>query len=94
LGQLMTQSHVSMRDDFEITTPEIDALVSLILSAVGTRGGARMTGGGFGGAVVAILPVSESARVRLVIENGYKTPDGTRPLIMIAQPSAGASLSG
>ena len=54
LGQLMTESHTSMRDDFEITTSEIDMLVdeAVQLGALG----ARMTGGGFGGCIVALVP--------------------------------------
>lgn len=53
-GQLMIESHQSMRDDFEITVPEIDDLVA---SAVGFGAlGARMTGGGFGGCIVACVP--------------------------------------
>ncbi|MEH3046309.1 galactokinase [Sphingomonas adhaesiva] len=60
LGRLMAQSHASMRDDFRITVPAIDALVAIAQSAIATladgRGGARMTGGGFGGAIVAVAP--------------------------------------
>ncbi|MGB3456462.1 MAG: galactokinase [Litorimonas sp.] len=54
LGRLMTQSHASMRDDFDITTPGIDALVETAVAAGAL--GARMTGGGFGGCVVALVP--------------------------------------
>ena len=54
MGQLMAESHHSMRYDFEITVPEIDALVEIIKSAIGDRGGVRMTGGGFGGCVVSL----------------------------------------
>lgn len=92
LGQLMGQSHCSMRDDFEITLPAIDALVDLIGDAIGEQGGARMTGGGFGGAVVALLPVDEVARVLQRVEAGYHTPKGRAPLIMVERPSSGASL--
>lgn len=55
LSELMAQSHQSMRDDFEITVPEIDKLVEIIDAVVGDRGGVRMTGGGFGGCVVALV---------------------------------------
>ncbi|WP_337137825.1 galactokinase [Sphingomonas aquatica] len=54
IGALMTASHASMRDDFEITLPEIDRLVATMTAALGGVGGVRMTGGGFGGCVVAI----------------------------------------
>lgn len=54
LGRLFRDSHRSMRDDFEITVPAIDRLVDGMNAALGDHGGARMTGGGFGGCVVAI----------------------------------------
>lgn len=53
MGRLMAESHASMRDDFEITVPPIDRLVEIVKAIVGDRGGVRMTGGGFGGCVVA-----------------------------------------
>lgn len=92
LGQLMTQSHASMREDFEITLPAIDSLVDLLTNSIGPMGGARMTGGGFGGAVVAILPSSEVTRVRQCVEFEYRTPQGMAAAIMIERPCAGASL--
>jgi len=92
LGALMAESHVAMRDDFQITLPAIDALVALLQQAIGSHGGARMTGGGFGGAVVALLPVAEVERVRAAVLAGYRTPAGEPPLIMIETPAAGASL--
>jgi galactokinase len=92
LGSLMAASHAAMRDDFQITLPAIDRLVALLQDAIGADGGARMTGGGFGGAVVALLPKDRVAAVRSAVEAGYRTPSGAAPLIMIEQPSAGASL--
>jgi len=92
LGALMAQSHAAMRDDFQITLPAIDALVALLQDAIGGAGGARMTGGGFGGAVVALLPPSEVERVRGAVLAGYHTPAGQPPLVMIEAPAAGASL--
>lgn len=92
LGLLMAESHAAMRDDFQITLPAIDRLAILLQDAIGSYGGARMTGGGFGGAVVALLPMAEVARVQQAIEDGYRTPDGGPPLIMVEKPAAGASL--
>lgn len=57
MGALMAASHQSMRDDFAITIPEIDAIVQVAGSVLQGRGGARMTGGGFGGSVVVLTPV-------------------------------------
>jgi galactokinase len=91
LGNLMAQSHISMRDDFAITLPPIDALVYLLQQAIGDQGGARMTGGGFGGAVVALMPSAETARVAAAVRAGYRTPAGDEPAIMLETASAGAS---
>lgn len=92
LGELMAESHAAMRDDFAITLPAIDGLVALLQDAIGSQGGARMTGGGFGGAVVGLLPLSEVERIRGAVLAGYRTPDGQPPLVMIEAPAAGASL--
>ncbi|MDH7639338.1 galactokinase [Sphingomonas oryzagri] len=92
LGRLMAESHVSMRDDFGITVEHTDRLSAILAKAIGERGGARQTGGGFGGAVVAVMPVEIVERVREAVLNGYRTPDGGSPLIMIEQASAGAGL--
>ncbi|MES2782225.1 MAG: galactokinase [Pseudomonadota bacterium] len=92
LGILMAESHASMRDDFEITVPAIDDLVALLQNAIGNQGGARMTGGGFGGACVAIMPIALVADVQAAIEKQYKTPDGAAPLIMVERPGPGVAI--
>jgi galactokinase len=92
LGRLMAASHASMRDDFEITVPAIDQLVAILQSAIGEHGGARMTGGGFGGAVVAIMPTAAVGAVRTMMETHYRMPDGAPPIVMIETASPGASL--
>jgi len=92
LGQLMAQSHESMRDDFEITVPKIDELVKIAQSAIGPEGGARMTGGGFGGCVVTIAPKEKIDMVKKAILNTYRTPSGEPPRFIEAAPSAGARL--
>ena len=92
-GRLMGESHASMRDDFEITVPPIDQLVALLQSAIGEEGGARMTGGGFGGACLAVLPAERVADVTAAVEAGYRTPDGGKPLIMVERPGPGVSLT-
>ena len=53
-----------MRDDFEITVPGIDRLVEIMQKAIGNNGGARMTGGGFGGAAVGLLKSEHVPAVR------------------------------
>ncbi len=92
LGRLMAESHTSMRDDFAITLPAIDRLAELLQQAIGERGGARMTGGGFGGAVVALVARGQVERAIAAVREGYRTPDGDMPAIMLEAASAGASL--
>lgn len=53
-GQLMTESHISLRDDYNVSCPELDDLVNLSLSVEGVLG-SRMTGGGFGGCTVTLV---------------------------------------
>ncbi|MDO4429690.1 MAG: galactokinase [Lonepinella koalarum] len=90
LGELMGQSHLSMRDDFEITVPEIDYLVELAQSAIGAEGGARMTGGGFGGCIVAIAPVEKVDAVRKIIADNYEKHTGIKETFYVCTASAGA----
>ncbi len=92
LSVLMNQSHRSMRDDFEITVPPIDSLVELIGNYLGLRGGVRMTGGGFGGCVVALVPREILEQVTALVEGGYQPPDGGKARIIICNPSSGASV--
>ena len=92
LGMLMAQSHASMRDDFEITVPPVDALVVMLQKAIGTQGGARMTGGGFGGACVAVMPSAMVADVQAAITAEYRTPEGNVPIIMVERPGPGVAI--
>lgn len=90
LGGLMAASHASMRDDFEITVPAIDHLVDIVKSVIGTRGGVRMTGGGFGGCVVAVVPHALVDAARAAVEAQYRSPDGKPATIYVCKPAAGA----
>ncbi|MCL1074939.1 galactokinase [Shewanella dokdonensis] len=92
LSQLMAQSHASMRDDFAITVPPIDYLVSLVDSIIGNRGGVRMTGGGFGGCVVALVPHDLVAEVKAQIAANYPEHSGLVADVFVCQPSAGAEI--
>jgi galactokinase len=90
LGVLMAQSHASMRDDFEITVPAIDQLVDIAQRAVGEQGGARMTGGGFGGCIVALMPASRVEAVRDAIARQYRAPGGEAATVYVCRAAAGA----
>ncbi|MDO4626084.1 MAG: galactokinase [Pasteurellaceae bacterium] len=92
LGELMQQSHQSMRDDFEITVPQIDYLVELAQTAIGSSGGARMTGGGFGGCIVALAPVEKIAQVRQIIADNYQKQTGLKEDFYICSASQGVQV--
>lgn len=90
LGALMASSHASMRDDFEITVPAIDRLVEIVAAAIGEAGGARMTGGGFGGCVVALAPEAAIPEVQASVARDYRSPAGTPARIIRCHAAAGA----
>ena len=71
IGELMAESHASMRDDFEITVPPIDAIVEIVKSVIGKNGGVRMTGGGFGGCIVALAPESQVGAIKQAVTEQY-----------------------
>ena len=94
IGQLMADSHASMRDDFEITVPAVDALVDIVKSAIGDQGGARMTGGGFGGCVVALSAPDKVDAIRDAVASQYKAVSGLEAAIYVCHASAGAGVCG
>ncbi len=94
MGELMAQSHISMRDDFEITVKEIDTLVELVNEVVGDKGGVRMTGGGFGGCIVALVPLALVGKVTTVVESQYEQLTGLKETIYVCKAEDGAGLVG
>ncbi|MGY3977267.1 galactokinase [Aeromonas mytilicola] len=90
MAELMALSHASMRDDFAITVPAIDALVDIVKDIIGSRGGVRMTGGGFGGCIVALVPQTLTVTVCEQVNVRYPQLSGLKPSIYICKPSAGA----
>jgi len=87
-GALLTASHASLRDDFQISWPAADAAVSAVTRA-GALGG-RMTGGGFGGSVIALVAAGDSARVRAAVRAEFGRQGWHPPRFLDATPSAGA----
>jgi galactokinase len=85
-GALLDASHASQRDDFEVSVPEIDLLVSLARRSPGVLG-ARLTGGGFGGSIVALARAGEGARVAAHAAAGYDRVSGRRAEVLV--PPAG-----
>ncbi|MWP61002.1 galactokinase [Gilliamella sp. Pas-s25] len=90
LSTLMAHSHNSMRDDFEITVPAIDYLVEIIHGVLGEQGGVRMTGGGFGGCVVALVPKDKVDAVKAIVSNNYAKKTGIKEDFYVCTPSQGA----
>jgi len=89
IGPLMTASHASMRDDFEITVAEVDVAVEAALAAGAY--GARMTGGGFGGCVLALIDTDRAAATTAAVESAYAERGFTAPTTWSATPGPGAA---
>jgi len=88
MGDLLYASHVSMRDDFEISIDELDAAVetSMRHGAIG----ARMTGGGFGGAAIALVPIEKISEVTLAVTAEFEALGFTKPDIFVVSAAPGA----
>ncbi len=87
-GALMDASHVSMRDDFEITCPEIDTLVEIGRRQQGCYG-SRMTGGGFGGCTVSLVATDRVESFIAAVAAQYEAATGLKPTIFACSPMAG-----
>ena len=90
ISALMAESHASMRDDFEITTPQIDALVEIVHAVVGNQGGVRMTGGGFGGCVVALVPKELVDDTLEAVNSQYPAIAGHDATSFVCEAASGA----
>ncbi|WP_246236432.1 galactokinase [Actinomadura chibensis] len=88
LGAMLNASHLSLRDQFEVSWPEADAAVDAALRA-GARGG-RMIGGGFGGSVLVLAPAGRADRVRDAVAAAYDRRGWASPRFIDAVPSGGA----
>jgi galactokinase len=91
-GQIMTASHASMRDDFEITTAQIDLLAETAVRAGAL--GARMTGGGFGGCVIALVPGDRADPVGETVRRAACDAGFAQPVITRTRAAAGAGPAG
>jgi len=93
-GRLMYASHASLRDDYEVSCPELDAAVE-IAQAMGDEGGVigcRMTGGGFGGCVVSLVKTEAVQRITRSLDPAYEKKTGTQASIFSSRPAAGARI--
>ena len=95
-GDLMVESHNSLRDDYEVSTAELDEIVETALEA--GAAGARLTGAGFGGCTVALCDMSTTAPVLEALAARFYTPrlggSPTRDMMFTAKPSGGARVEG
>jgi galactokinase len=90
-GRAMNASHISMRDDFEITCPEVDMLAGLAQTVKGVYG-SRMTGGGFGGCTISLIEASAVDKASQMLTDGYRIGMGRDVDIYVCAPSDGARL--
>jgi galactokinase len=94
VGQLMHASHNSLRDDYEVSCKELDAVVE-IAETIGRKGGifgCRMTGGGFGGCAIALVEANQMENISNKIAADYKTKTGIEATIFSSHPAAGATV--
>lgn len=89
-GRLMNESHVSMRDDYEISCREVDILVELAWRVEGALG-SRLTGGGFGGCTVSMVRADALERFRASVAAGYAAATGITPEILVCSPGDGVA---
>jgi len=87
-GQLMTESHKSLRDDYEVSCPELDLMVELANNISGVLG-SRMTGGGFGGCTVSLVETGAVDRFTETVGRAYRDATGKQPSILACAPGQG-----
>lgn len=94
VGELMYASHYSLRDDYEVSCPELDAVVE-IAESIGSAGGVigcRMTGGGFGGCTVALVKTDKVDAISETIARKYEAKTKIKPSLFVSRPAAGATV--
>ncbi len=91
LGQLLDASHVSMRDDFEITNEALNIMVSIARPKPGCYG-ARMTGGGFGGCAMALVDAGKAEKFAAAVAHDYQAVTGLTPSVYVCHASQGAEV--
>jgi galactokinase len=89
IGPLLTASHASLRDDYRVTIPELDTAVDALLGAGAL--GARMTGGGFGGSVIGLLPEDAVERAGEAVVRTFADAGWREPVARVVHPADGAS---
>ena len=91
-GRLLDASHDSLRDDFDVSCEELDVVVASA-RGIGPEGGvfgARLTGGGFGGCVVALIQTARQADIERAIAASYLRETGIKATSFVSRPADGA----
>ena len=89
VGEAFAESHASLRDRFEVTSPELDAMVEIATAVPGVVA-ARMTGAGFGGCTVNLVQPDAIDALRDAVERDYPVRTGLRPMVLPVRAVAGA----
>ena len=89
VGRLFVESHRSLRDDYEVSCPELDLAVATAVDSGAL--GARMTGGGFGGSAIALVHPGRPERVGEAVAAAFDAAGFTRPTTLLAVPSGPAA---
>ncbi len=92
LRQLMAASHQSLQQDFAVTVPATDGLVEICQTALGEQAAARMTGGGFGGAIVCLCPTDAVAALTAAVQAQYQPRFGLQADIYVCQAGTGLAV--
>lgn len=92
LRLLMQASHQSLRDDFEVTVPATDGLVEICQTALGSKGAVRMTGGGFGGAIICLCAQQDVVLVEQAVAAHYQARFGLKADVYVCQAGAGLTV--
>lgn len=90
VGQLLNQSHASLRDDYTVSCPELNTAVDASIAAGAL--GSRMVGGGFGGSAIALIEVSKTAQTIHAIEKAFAENEFKAPRFFTSLPSQGAEI--
>ena len=88
IGELLDASHRSLRDDFEVSVPELDLAVETALENGAL--GARMTGGGFGGSAIALVAIDGVSRLQVAVDGAFAEHGFGAPETFTVRPSDGA----
>ena len=90
LGRLMNESHISLRDDFQVSSPELNAMAEIAQRQEGCFG-ARMTGAGFGGCAVALVERDAASAFSTALAAEYRDATGLQPNLYVSPPAGGAA---